>query len=106
MAKSGRPKLNTLQLRNAYKKDLADAWTTARRRHARNTPYAFVLWGLEGGEPPRFMPCVLTEEDLSRVAQRYVDGGYHDTLDEARNALRYSVADAARVTDHEQSTPT
>jgi len=67
------PNLDFTELRDAYKQDLAAAWALWRRKHRDHAPYAFVLWGLEGGNPPRFMPCVLTEENLTRVAQRYVD---------------------------------
>ncbi|HEX8915791.1 MAG TPA: DUF4303 domain-containing protein [Humisphaera sp.] len=94
------------RLRSAYETDLAAAWAAARRAHAAETPYAFVLWGLEGGEPPRFTPVVLTEESLTRVAQQYVDRGHYDALDEARKALRYSTADSPHAGDLEEATPT
>jgi hypothetical protein len=106
MATPDVPKLSPAQLRKAYKRDLAAAWTSARQKHAEHTPYAFVLYGVEGGQPPQFTPCQLTEEGLTRVAQRYLEGGYHDTLDEARAALRYSVADSPFVSELEGCTPT
>jgi hypothetical protein len=79
MPRNPTPKLSPAQLRKAYAQDLAAAWTRARRAHASETPYAFVLYGTEGGQPPQLLPCLLTEESLTRVAQRYVDKGYHDT---------------------------
>ena len=81
------------ELRKAFKTDLATAWEYSKNKHPGHTPYAFVLYGVEGG-PPSFMPCVLTEESLTSVAQKYVANGHHDTLEEARESLRYSVADS------------
>ena len=79
-------------LKAAFKTDLAACWELARTLHPDHTPYAFVLYGVEGGA--RLLPQVLTDEGLTQVATRYVKEGYHDTLDEARKALRYSVADS------------
>ena len=81
-------------LTRAFAADLPAAWRRARDRHPGQTPYAFVLHGSEGGERPHVWPVVLTEEALTRVAQDYLDKGYHDTLDEARDALRWAVPDA------------
>jgi hypothetical protein len=96
-------KISPLKLKNAYKHDLAAAWTLARSMHPDHTPYAFVLYGVEG--PSRLWPCILTEESLTQVAQRYLTKGYHDTLDEARDALRYSIGDSPFVSELEQSIP-
>ena len=106
MPPSPTPKLSPAQLRKAYTQDLAAAWARARRAHASETPYAFVLYGTEGGQPPQLLPCLLTEESLTRVAQRYVDKGYHETLDEARRALRYSVGDSPHVDEMHDPVPT
>ncbi len=106
MPTPAKPKLSPAKLRKAYTVDLATAWAVARQKYPDHTPYAFVLYGVEGGEPPEFYPYVLTEESLTHVAQRYLDGGYHDTLDEARASLRYSVAASPFVKDLEQYTPT
>jgi len=77
---------------NAFEMDLAAAWSRFRSAHPDHRPYALVLYGTEGRTA--FSPAVLTEESLAQVAQRYVDRDRHDTLDEARHALRYSVADS------------
>jgi hypothetical protein len=106
MPPNPKPKLTHAQLRKAYANDLAAAWARARRAHANETPYAFVLNGTEGGQPPQLLPCLLTEESLTRVAHRYVDKGYHDTLDEARRALRYSVGDSPHVDEMYDAVPT
>lgn len=87
------PKLSPAKLRDAFIADLEAAWTWHRSRRADQTPYAFVLYGVEGAAP-RLWPRVLTEQGLTRVAQRYVEQGYYDTLDEARHGLRYSLGDA------------
>lgn len=60
--------------------------------HAKETPYAFALHGLEG--TPQLYPYVLTEESLTRVANRYVTNGHHETVQEARKDLRYSMEDS------------
>jgi hypothetical protein len=78
---------------DAFVTDLAAAWSADRAARAKETPYAFVLYGVEGG-PAWLSPYVLTEEGLNRVATRYVKEGYYDTLAEARDALRWSVPDA------------
>lgn len=86
------PKPKPAQLRAAFKHDLAACWKLAQTLHPDYTPYAFVLYGVEGGA--HFMPHVLTEESLTQVAARYLKEGNYDTLDEACKALRYSVADS------------
>ena len=88
------PSAALAELTRAFLADLPAAWQRARDRHPDHTPYAFVLHGHEGAERPRVWPVVLSNEGLTQVAQRYVDRGYHDTLDEAREALRWSVPDA------------
>ena len=105
MAAASTPKLSPTQLRKAYKQDIAAAWELSRKNHLDHTPYAIVLYGVEGGQPPRLWPCVLTEQSLTSVAQRYVDQGHYDTIEEARQALRYSVADSPLIDELEQSTP-
>ena len=80
------------KLQAAFYEDLADAWRRQRQRAREETPYAFVLYGVE--DVPEFTAHVLTEEGLTRVAQRYVDQGYYETLRESCEALRYSVADS------------
>ncbi|HYE18156.1 MAG TPA: DUF4303 domain-containing protein [Tepidisphaeraceae bacterium] len=92
MAKPRATKLTPAALRDAYAADLRAAWEYFRTKYGDQTPYAFVMYGVE--DPTRLEPHVLTEEGLTRVAQRYLKDGYHDTLDEARKALRYSVADS------------
>jgi hypothetical protein len=101
-----RSKTSVAALREAYRADLAAAWAYSRRRHANETPYAFVLYGVEGG--PRLSPHVLTEEGLTRVAQRFLDKakGIYETLDDAREGLRYSVADSPSFDELEGRIPT
>ena len=82
------------ELTRAFAADLPAAWRRGRNRHPDQTPYAFVLHGHEGGERPRLWPVILTEQELGAVAKRYVEQGYYDSSDEARSALRWSVADA------------
>ncbi|MDB6024923.1 MAG: hypothetical protein JWM68_1146 [Verrucomicrobiales bacterium] len=90
-------------LRAAFQTDLAACWQHARSLHPDETPYAFVLYGLEG--IPHLYPHVLTEEGLTRVAQRYLADGHYDTLDEARKALRYSMADSPYAAELEDKLP-
>ncbi|HXF11497.1 MAG TPA: DUF4303 domain-containing protein, partial [Desulfuromonadaceae bacterium] len=71
--------------------------------HPDHQPYAFALYGVEGGAG--FTPHVLTEESLTQVAARYLKEGHHDTLDEARKALRYSVADSPLFSELEDKLP-
>lgn len=85
-------RINLRKLQEAFHKDLADAWRRQRERAPDDTPYAFVLYGVE--DTPEFTAHVLTEEGLTRVAERYVDEGMHETLEEAREDLRYSVPDS------------
>src|SRR5215213_3470088 len=77
---------------DAFLGDLAAAWAYSRSLHAGLTPYAFVLYGVES--PTEFTAHVLTEEGLTAVARRYVERESYDTLEEAREALRYAPADA------------
>ena len=94
------------KLRDAYELDLANAWALSRSKHPDHAPYAFVLYGVEGGQPPKLWPCVLAEESLTTVAQSYLTKGYYDTLDEARSGLRYSVADSPFVHEMVNCVPT
>jgi hypothetical protein len=80
------------KLRAAFKTDLAACWQLARANHPDHKPYAFVLYGVEGGAS--LSPHVLTEESLTQVAQRYLKIGPDDTLGESRKNLRYSVPDS------------
>jgi hypothetical protein len=80
------------QLVDAFIGDCAAVWAYARHVHAKETPYAFVLYGVEG--PTQLGAYVLTDEGLTRSAQEYVDRGDHKTIEEAREALRWSVPDA------------
>jgi hypothetical protein len=92
------------QLRDAFKQDLASCWQKARTLHPKDTPYAFVLHGLEG--TPHLYPYVLTEEGLTQVAKRYVVQGYHETVAAAREELRYSIEDSPYAGELEDSLPT
>lgn len=92
MAGKSPGKLSAAKLKEAYLRDLRAAWELSRRMHADQTPYAFVLYGVE--DPIRMHPVLLTEEGLDRTAAGYVKEGYHHTLDEARKALRWSIADS------------
>jgi hypothetical protein len=94
------------KLKNAFAQDLTRAWNAFRSSHARETPYALVLYGLEGASLPQLHPVVLTEESLTRVAQRYLEKGYYDTLEESRRGLRYSVADSPHFTKKQETLPT
>jgi len=73
-------KLTPAKLRIAFKRDIAAAWRSFCRKHPDHTPYAFVLYGVEG--TPRLSAHVLTEQSLTEVAHKYLDGGYNDTLDD------------------------
>ncbi len=94
------------KLKKAFVQDMTRAWNGFRSGHAAETPYAFVLYGLEGGLLPHLYSVVLTEESLTRVAQRYLEKGYHDTLEESRKALRYSVADSPHFASKQETLPT
>jgi sugar lactone lactonase YvrE len=100
-AKPRKPK--PAALRDAFRQDLAAAWNHARALHPDHTPYAFVLYGVEGG--PRLTPHVLTEESLTQGAGRYVDDGSYDTLEEARKGIRYSVPDSPFVSELDEMLP-
>lgn len=103
MAPAKSPGIKPAALRAAFKADLAACWQFARALHPGHQPYAFALYGVEGGA--HFTPHVLTEESLTQVAGRYLKEGHHDTLDEARKALRYSVADSPRFAELEDKLP-
>ena len=103
MGAKSAPKLKAAELKKAYVDDLAAAWAFSRSKHRGDTPYAFVLWGVE--DPIRLYTVVLTEESLNRVAQRYMKEGYHETLDEARRALRWSIADSPLEQELNQKIP-
>ncbi len=91
-------------LREAFKQDLARCWEHARAIHSKESPYAYVLHGLEG--TPELYPYVLTEEGLTRVAKRYVTDGHFETVPEARQELRYSVEDSPYAGELESKLPT
>jgi hypothetical protein len=81
------------QLRDAFVGDLAAAWAYSRHVRAKETPYAFVLYGQES--PTQLGAYVLTEEGLSQSAQKYLSKGWSDkSLEDVRRDLRWSVADA------------
>jgi hypothetical protein len=103
MAAKKPSKPNPAQLRDAFKTDLASCWQFACSLHPKETPYAFALHGLEG--TPHLYPYVLTEEGLTQVAKRYVSQGYHETIDEARKELRYSLEDSPYSTELEDKLP-
>ncbi len=103
MSREKTPKIKPALLRAAFKTDLAACWQHARSLHPDHQAYAFVLYGLEGGA--YLTPHVLTEESLTEVATRYLKEGYHDTLDESRKALRYSVADSPLFAELEDMLP-
>ena len=90
------PKLSPAKLKEAFVTDLVAAWEAERAARGKETPYAFVLYGVEGGNA-WLWPYVLTDEGLNQVAMRYLKEGYHETIEEARDALRWSVADAPGV---------
>ena len=94
------------ELTRAFAADLPAAWRRARDRHPDQTPYAFVLHSHEGSERPEVWPVVLTEQGLDAVAGRYVDKGHYNTVDEARAALRWSVADAPDALEWVNGLPT
>jgi hypothetical protein len=104
MGKKTPPIISPVKLRNAYKADLAAAWERAHQLHRDHTPYAFVLYGVEGG-CARLWPVILTEQSLTQVAQRYLDKGYFDTLEESCKGLRYAVADSPFISDLEDQMP-
>lgn len=103
MAKQ-RAKFSRSRLREAYLQDLAAAWAEGRRLHPGETPYAFVLYGTEGRI--RLGPCLLTEEGLTKVAQRYVKKEIYETVDKAREALRFSVTDSPYFNELQELIPT
>jgi len=90
-------KVDGRQLRAAMRDCLQRAWLHGRELHPEDTPYAFVLYGVE--DTPRLTPHLLTEEALIEVASRYQEEGYYESLEEAANDLRYSVADSPHFND-------
>lgn len=90
-------KLDSRQLRKQLRAELSECWMCARLKHPEETPYAFVLYGVD--DTPSLIAVILTEESLTVVAQRYVSEGYYETLDEAREDLRWSVADSPNYDD-------
>ncbi|GIH03615.1 hypothetical protein Rhe02_16820 [Rhizocola hellebori] len=90
--------MTAARLRQAYVDDLTRAWTTFRATYPDHNPYALVVYGMGCGDAD-LVPHVLTEQGLAEVAQDYVDGGHHDTLEEAREDLRYSVEDSPLAAD-------
>ncbi len=99
------PKLKPAQIRDAFKQDLSDAWAYSRTKHPDHTPYAFVLYGIEGGPIPHLGPHVLTEESLTLVAKRHLEQGHEETLDDARKALRYSIPDSPHFAELDDRVP-
>src|SRR4029450_862892 len=96
-------KIKPAELRDALKVDLANCWQHARSLYPKETPYAFALHGVEG--TPHLYPYVLTEEGLTQVARRYVTEGYHETVEEARKELRYSMEDSPYAGELESQLP-
>lgn len=94
MSKSSGRKISRAQLRDAFVADLARVWDHTLKHHPKDEPYLFALYGVEGGEFAELCPQVLTETGLTKVAQKYVDEKIHETLQESREILRYSVADS------------
>src|SRR6185503_4846718 len=103
MPTSPSAKIKPAQLRDAFITDLAACWCHARSLHPKETPYAFALHGLEG--TPHLYPYVLTEESLTRVAQRYVSNGYYEKVEEARHQLRFSLEDSPYTAELEDKLP-
>src|SRR5688572_30780351 len=103
MAANKSLKIKPAELREAFQTDLAACWQCARSLHPSETPYTFALHGLEG--TPHLYPYVLTEEGLTQVARRYVAEGYHETVEEARKELRYSMEDSPYSTELEDQLP-
>src|SRR4051812_21695744 len=91
------------QLVAAFLGDLAAAWTYHRTLHPNLTPYAFILYGVES--PTELRAHVLTEQGLTRSAQRSVPDARYAPLAQARHGLRWSVADAPQPTDAESVLP-
>lgn len=90
-------KIDSRLLRKQLRVELSKCWTSSRLKHPEETPYAFVLYGVE--DTPSLSAVVLTEESLTVVAQRYVSDGYYEGVDEARDELRWSVEDSPNYDD-------
>jgi hypothetical protein len=67
-------------LKDAYFEDIQRVWGEYKKENPDKTPYALVLYGVEGGDP-YLWPAILTEEGLKSVAQEYMDKGHMDTLE-------------------------
>jgi hypothetical protein len=91
-------------LRDAFINDLSAVWEYAQTTHGKDQPYALALYGVEG--QPELFPQVLTEGGLSAVAAKYVERQMYETLDEARKALRFSVADSPLFREFAERLPT
>jgi Domain of unknown function (DUF4303) len=105
MAAPSRSKMSPAKMRDAFIQDCAACWIASRENRPNETPYAFIIYGVE--DSPRLIPYVLTEERLNEVARKYVKEGFHDTVAEACKALRYSVEDAPHFLAETQGvTPT
>ncbi len=87
------PKISKAKLTQSFESDLTAVWNDFKIRFPQHNPYAFVLYGVEGG-CPRLNPEFLTDVGLADVSRKYVEGGYNDDEKEAANDLRYSVADS------------
>ena len=103
MPKSPPRKPSPAALRDAFLADLPGVWESFFEKYPHQTPYAFVLAGRE--HPVELTAHVLTEEGLTKVATRYVNDGYYDDLDEARDSLRYSVDDSPWFYEREGRLP-
>jgi hypothetical protein len=104
MIRKNLPQVRPVKVRAAFEQDLAACWRRSQALHPDHSPYAFVLQGLEG--TPYFHPHVLTEEGLTQVSQQYVANGLHETVEEGRKELRYSVGDSPFAAELEQGLPT
>ena len=98
------PQVTVEKLREAYVKDLTNAWKYAQQKYAGQTIYAFTLFGY--GEPARLSPNVLTEESLKQYSQEKFDNDYADTLEEVCNTFRYSIGDSRLFGEMDGLTPT
>ncbi len=99
---SGKP--SPSKLREAFKVDLRELWQFVKKCHAEKMPYALVLYGVESY--PQLFAQVLTEQSLTQVAKKYLEQGIYDTLEEAREGLRWSVADSPLFGEFEDKLPT
>lgn len=91
-------------LRLAFEKDIRKTWASFKAELPEQTPYALVLYGVDGGDPSLW-PEILTEQGLDVVAKKYMSKGYMDTIEDARRELRYSVADSPYICKYEDQIP-